>query len=85
MYVAFTPRQQQQNTYIYTETPFLKGTCRLSCALHPRAKQRFHRNLGEACLLFLEDLLGTQGDCSSLCGKDFGGKDLRNNHQPVLL
>ena len=29
------------------ETPFLKGTHRLSCALGPRAKQSLHGNLGQ--------------------------------------
>ena len=29
-----------------TETPFFKGTHRLSSTLGPRAKQRLHRNLG---------------------------------------
>ena len=30
-----------------TETPFLKGAHRLSCALDPRTKQSLHRNLGQ--------------------------------------
>ena len=30
-----------------TETPFLKGTYKLSCALDPREKWRLHRNLSQ--------------------------------------
>ena len=29
------------------ETPFLKGTHKISCALIPREKQRLQRNLGQ--------------------------------------
>ena len=43
------------------DTPFLKGTHRISCALVTRAKQSLHRNLGWARLKFQEDLLGKQG------------------------
>ncbi len=43
------------------ETPFLKGTPRLSHALGPRAKQSLYSNLGQTWLQFLEDLLGKQG------------------------
>ena len=43
------------------ESPFLKDSHRLSSAWGPRAKQRHHRNLGQTCLRFLEDLLGKQG------------------------
>ena len=69
-----------------TETLLLTDTHRLSCAQGPRAKQRLHRNLGQTCLQLLEDLLGKQGgDCGSLCGKDIGGKSLRNNHQCEFL
>ena len=53
--------------------------------LGPRAKQRLHRNLGQTCLQFLEDLLGKQGDCGSLWGKNFGDTGLGNNHQCELL
>ena len=61
------------------ETPFLKGTYRLLCALGPRAKQRL-------CKQILEDLLGKQVMTVAQCGgKDIGGKGLRNNHQHVLL
>lgn len=45
-----------------------KGTNRISCALGPRAKQRLHRNLGQTCLWFLEDLLGKQGVTVAHCG-----------------
>ena len=40
------------------ETPFLKGTLKLSHALGPRAKQRLHRNLGQTGMQFLKYLLG---------------------------
>ena len=50
------------------ETPLLKGTHRLSCALGPRVKQRLHRNLGQTCLQFLENLLGKQGVTVGCCG-----------------
>ena len=43
------------------ETPFLKGTHRISHALGPRAKKSLHRNLSQTSLPFLEDLLGKQG------------------------
>ena len=46
----------------------LESAHRLSCALGPRAKQRFHRNLGQTCLQFLEDLLGKQGVTMSCSG-----------------
>ena len=67
------------------ETPLLKGPHRVLCALGPRAKQRLHRNLGQTCLLFLEDPMEKQGVSGSLWGKDIGGKGLRNHHQHVLL
>ena len=66
-------------------TLLLKGTHRLPCAVGPRAKQRLHRNLGQTCLQFLEDLLGKRGYGGPLWGKDFGSKGLRNNHQCKLL
>ena len=44
------------------ETPLLRDAHSLSCALGVRAKQRHHRNLGQTCLQFLEDLLEKQGD-----------------------
>ena len=45
----------------YAEEPRDHGRDhRLLCALDPRAKQRLHRNLGQTCMLFLED------DCVSL-------------------
>ena len=68
-----------------TETPFLKGTHRISCALGPRAKQRLHRNLAQISLQFLEELLGKRGDCSLLWEKPIGGKVLGNNHQHIFL
>ena len=40
------------------ETPLLKGSHRVSCAVGPRAKQRLHRNWGQTFLQFLEELLG---------------------------
>ena len=49
-------------------TPLLKGTHRLSCALGPSTKQKLHRNLGETCLKFLEDLLRKQGVTVVYCG-----------------
>ena len=48
------------------ETSLLKGTYRSSCALGSRAKERLHRNLGQTCLRFLEDLLRKRDDCGSL-------------------
>ena len=39
----------------------LERNTQLSCALGPREKQRLHRNLGQTCLQFLEDLLRKQG------------------------
>ena len=57
-----------------TETPFLKGAQRLSCALGLRAEQRPHINLGQIWLQFLEDLLGKRGDCGSLQMKVIEGK-----------
>ena len=44
-----------------TETPLLKDAHSFSCALCHQAKERLHRNLGQTCLWFLEDLLGKQG------------------------
>ena len=49
------------------DTPFLKGTHRLSCALCPWVKQTLHRNLGQTCLKFLEDLLGKWGVTVAHC------------------
>ena len=49
-----------------TETPFLRGIHRISCALGPREKQRLHKKLGQTYLQILEDLLGKQG---VTCGK----------------
>ena len=49
------------------DTPLLKGTHRLSCALCPWVKQRRHRNLGQTCLKFLEDLLGKWGVTVAHC------------------
>ena len=46
----------------------MKGAHRLSCAFSPRAKERLHRNLGQTCLWFLEDLLGKQGVTVTHCG-----------------
>ena len=43
------------------ETPFLKGTHRLSCALNPREEQSLQGNLGQTWPQFLEDILGKQG------------------------
>ena len=50
------------------QTPFLKGTHKLSCALDPRTKQRLHRNLDQTWLQFLEDLLGKYGVTVACCG-----------------
>ena len=44
-----------------TETPLLEGTHRIPCALGPRAKQGFHKNLGQIYLWVLECVLGKQG------------------------
>ena len=51
-----------------TDTQFLKGAHRFSCALGPRAKQSLHRNLGWTSLQFLEDFLGKQGETVDHCG-----------------
>ena len=51
-----------------TESLLLKSAYRLSCAQGPGAKQRLHRNLGQTCLRFLEDLLGKQGVAVARCG-----------------
>ena len=67
-----------------TETPFFKGAHRLSGALGPKAKWRHHRNLGQICLWFMEDLLDKQGDCGSLWGKDIGDKGLGNSQHELL-
>ena len=42
------------------ETDLLKGIHRLSCELGPRAKQIFHKNLGQTYQWFLENLLEKQ-------------------------
>ena len=63
------------------ETPFLKGSHRISCALGPRVKERLHRNLGQTWLQVRGSPGQTRGDCGSLWGKDSGGKVLGNNHQ----
>ena len=50
------------------ETPLLKGEYRRSRALGPREKQRLHRNLGQTCMQFFEDLMGKQGVTMASCG-----------------
>ena len=50
------------------QTPLWEGAHRLSCALGPKAKQRLHKNLGQTCLWFLEDLLGREGLAAFHCG-----------------
>ena len=52
------------------KTPLFKGAHRLSCALGPRVKQRLHRNLGQTCLQFLEDLLGKQWVTMACCEQE---------------
>ena len=49
------------------ETPFLKGTHRISCALGLGAKQKFPKNLDQTWLQFLGDLLGKQGVTVACC------------------
>ena len=58
------------------ETPFLKGTHRLACALGPRAKQRPHRNLGQTPLWFLQYLLGKRVVTVACGGKTLEAKVL---------
>ena len=71
------------------ETPLLKGTHRISCALGPRAKQRLYRNLGQTCLWFLEDVLEKQGvSVAHSGGRILEAKVLGiiiSNHQHVFL
>ena len=51
-----------------SETPLLEGTHRFSCALVPRTKQRFHKNLGQTCLRILVDLTRIQRAAVAPCG-----------------
>ena len=61
--------QELHRTGENKDSPFLKGTHRISCALGPRAKQRLHRKLGQTKLQFLEDLLGKQRLTVPCCGR----------------
>ena len=65
-----------------TETPFLEGAQRVSCALDPRAKQAFYNNLGQIYPQVLGGSPGKAGgSCGSLWGQDTEGEVLGNNHQ----
>ena len=62
-------------------TPLLKGTHSLSRALRLRAEQRLHRNLGQTCLWFLEDLLGKQG----VTVAHYGGEELDAKDSEIII
>ena len=51
-----------------TENLLLESVHRVLCALGPREKQKFHRNLGQTYLQMLEGLLGKQGVAVACCG-----------------
>ena len=63
-----------------TETPFLKGTNKFSCALGPRAKLWLHKNLGQTYLYVLESLLGRQGLAMAHCR----GRNWRQRAQGII-
>ena len=52
------------------KTPFLKGAHRVSCALGPRAKKRFHRNLSYLPVVLEGSPWKKWGDCGLLWGKE---------------
>ena len=67
------------------EIPFLKCTHTPTYTLGPRAKQTPQESGSDLTAVLRGSPVKTGGDYGSLCGKDIGGKILRNNHQPVLL
>ena len=67
------------------ETPFLKGTHRLSRALGSRAKQSLQRNLVKPDCSSWRTSWENRGECGLLWGKDIGSKALRNIQQHAFL
>ena len=60
--------EQKLHRFGEMETPLLKGLQRILCAMGPKTKQKLHRNVGQNCLRFLEDVLGKQEATVAHCG-----------------
>ena len=63
------------------QIPLLEGTHRIPCALGPRAKQGFHKNLGQIYLWVLEVPLGKQEVAVMHCG----GRTLEAVVQGIII
>ena len=64
-----------------TDSILERCTQAFSHALGPRAKQNLHRNLGQTCQQFLEDLLGKMG----VTVAHFGGRTLEAKVLGIII